>query len=120
MSWSYITNGIDLGNGSVRKTSTGAWEISAGPRQRSVYGNGYFESTASNYNESINLGGTDGQGRGLVLGTGSWAGIYENGVEAAATCCRTPSEIIPAHATGDRYRCGDNRQTEVCEIQSRA
>jgi YD repeat-containing protein len=101
VSWSYITNGIDLGNGSVRKTSTGTWDFSAGPRQQLMYGPGYFESTASNYNHSINLGSLDGQGRALVAGTGGWAAVYENGQEVANTY---PIQNITAHAAGDRYR----------------
>ncbi|MGH9968613.1 MAG: Ig-like domain-containing protein, partial [Pyrinomonadaceae bacterium] len=104
VSWSSITNGIDLGSGSVRKTSTGVWDFSAGVAQQLVYGSGYFESTASYYNQSINLGGTDGAGRAIVVGTGGWAGIYENGVEVAATYGHIPSETFGAHAAGDRYR----------------
>lgn len=99
--WSSITNGIDLGNGSVRKTSTGAWDFSAVGRQQLVFGSGYFESTASYWNHSINLGGSDGAGRSLVVGTGGWAAIYENGAEVANT---SPLGNITPHAAGDRYR----------------
>jgi hypothetical protein len=102
VSWAYVTNGIDLGNGSVRKTSTGAWDFAAGLRQQLVYGNGYFESTAASYIEAINLGGADGASRSLIAGTGGWADISENGQEVAATCCS--SQIIPVHVAGDRYR----------------
>jgi YD repeat-containing protein len=101
VTWSYITNGIDLGNGSVRKTSTGVWDFSAGPRQQLVYGSGYFESTASYWNHSINMAGADGAGRALVVGTGGWAAIYENGQEVANTY---PTQNISPHVAGDRYR----------------
>ncbi len=101
VTWSYINNGIDLGNGSVRKTSTGAWDFSAGPKQQLVYGNGYFESTASYWNHSISVGGTDSASSALVVGTGGWAAIYENGAEVANTY---PAQNIAAHAAGDRYR----------------
>lgn len=101
VTWSYITNGIDLGNGSVRKTSTGAWDFSSGPHQYLVYGNGYFESTASYFNQSISLGGADSLGRALVVGTGGWAAINENGQEVAST---SPLNNLTAHVAGDRYR----------------
>jgi|GEM_PF-1178544 len=101
VTWSYINNGIDLGNGSVRKTSTGAWDFSAGPKQQLVYGNGHFESTASYWNHSISVGGTDSTSGALVVGTGGWAAIYENGAEVANTY---PTGNIAAHAAGDRYR----------------
>jgi len=101
VSWSYITNGIDLGNGSVRKTSTGAWDFGAGPKQQLVYGSGYFESTASYWNHSISANGSDGAGRVLVVGTGGWAAIYESGQEVANTY---PLQNIAPHASGDRYR----------------
>ncbi len=99
--WSYINNGIDLGNGSVRKTSTGTWDFTAGARQQLPYGNGYFESTASNFNHSLNVGGTDAASRAVLAGTGGWIAIYENGTEVAST---TPLQNITAHAAGDRYR----------------
>src|ERR1043165_4937893 len=83
--WSSITNGTDLGNGSVRKTSTGAWDFSANGLQTLLAGDGYFESTAANFNQSIGLNGANGQGRGIVIGSGGWVGIYENNVEGAAT-----------------------------------
>jgi uncharacterized repeat protein (TIGR01451 family) len=102
--WSSVTNGLDLGNGSVRKTSTGAWDFSASSLQKLLPGDGYFESTAANYNQSIGLSGSDGASRALVIGSGGWAAIYENGQEVAATCCRIPSETISPHAAGDRYR----------------
>ena len=102
--WSSITNGIDLGNGSLRKTSAGTWDFSAVARQQLVSGSGYFESTASYYNQSIALNATNGQYRYILIGTGSWAGIYEDGVEVASTCCRAPSETIAPHIPGDRYR----------------
>ena len=101
VTWSNITNGIDLGNGSVRKTSTGTWDFSASARQQMVSGPGYFESTASYWNHSINLGGIDGAGRSLVAGTGGWAAVYENNVEVAST---SPLGNLAAHAAGDRYR----------------
>jgi hypothetical protein len=101
VSWSYINNGIDLGNGSVRKTSNGTWDFSAGPRQQLVYGNGYFESTASYWNHSINIGGSNNAGGTLLAGTGGWAAIYENGQEVANT---SPLANIAPHASGDRYR----------------
>ena len=102
--WASIANGIDVGDGSVRKMSTGAWDFLASSLQTLLPGDGYFESTAANYNQSIGLSGSDGTSRAVVVGTGSWVGIYENGVEVASTCCRIPSEIIPVHAAGDRYR----------------
>src|SRR6185312_13822107 len=102
--WSSVTNGLDLGNGSVRKTSTGTWDFSANSLQKLLAGDGYFESTAANYNQSIGLSGSDGAARALVIGSGGWAAIYENGQEVASTCCRIPSEIISPHAAGDRYR----------------
>ena len=101
VSWSDITNGIDLGNGSVRKTTTGVWDFSAGPRQQLLYGSGYFESTASYFNHSINASGTDGASRALIAGTGGWAAIYENGQEVANT---SPLQNIAPQAAGDRYR----------------
>jgi YD repeat-containing protein len=104
VSWSTITNGIDLGAGSVRKTSTGAWDFSAGITQQLVYGSGYLESTASYYNQSFIVGGSDGTWGAIVVGTGGWAAIYENNVEVAATSGHGPSETIGAHAAGDRYR----------------
>src|SRR5574341_864805 len=104
VSWSSITNGIDLGNGSVRKTSTGVWDFSASIAQQLVYSNGYFESTASYYNQSIAATGSDGVGRALIVGTGGWAGIYENGVEVAGTYGHEPAATFAPHAAGDRYR----------------
>ncbi|HEX7333220.1 MAG TPA: Ig-like domain-containing protein [Pyrinomonadaceae bacterium] len=101
VTWSSISNGIDLGNGSVRKTSTGTWDFSSVARQQMVFGPGHFESTASYWNHSINLGGTDGAGRALLAGTGGWAAIYENGAEVAST---SPLGNLTAHAAGDRYR----------------
>ncbi len=101
VTWTNITNGTDLGNGSVRKTSTGTWDFSASARQQLVFGPGYFESTASYWNHSINVGGIDGAGRSLVAGTGGWAAIYENNVEVAST---SPLGNLGAHAAGDRYR----------------
>jgi len=110
VTWSYITNGIDLGNGSVRKTTTGVWDFSAGPKQQLVWGNGFFESTASYYNHSIGTGGSDGAGGALVVGTGGWAAIYENGQEVADTY---PIQNLAGHVAGDRYRleisCGKLR-----------
>jgi YD repeat-containing protein len=102
--WSAITNGIDLGNGSVRKTSSGAWDFYSGSLQTLLAGDGYFESTAATYNQSINLGGTDGSGRAVVIGSGGWVGIYENNVLVAATSSNPPVPIISAHIAGDRYR----------------
>ena len=102
--WSLISNGIDLGNGSVRKTSTGTWDFLAVPAQKLLPGDGYFESTSASFNQSIAIDAADGQSRYILIGTGGWAGIYENGTEIASTCCRAPSETIPAHLTGDRYR----------------
>src|SRR5262245_32549461 len=102
--WSSITNGTDLGNGSVRKTSTGAWDFNANGLQSLLAGDGYFESTAANFNQSIGLNGANGQSRGIVIGSGGWAGIYENNVEVAATYGHIPSETITPHAAGDRYR----------------
>ena len=99
--WTTITNGLSLGNGSVRKTSTGAWDFSAIATQTLLRGDGYFESTASMYNQSITLGGADAASRALVVGSGGWAAIQENGVEVANT---SPLQNITAHATGDRYR----------------
>ena len=101
VSWSSITNGIDLGNGSVRKTSTGAWDFGAWSRQQLVDGSGYFESTASGFNESISLGGADGQARSLIAGTGGWFAAHENGQEVANT---SPLQNITPHGAGDRYR----------------
>jgi len=102
--WLSITNGTDLGGGSVRKTSTGAWDFYASSLQTILPGDAYFESTAANFNQSISLVGADGNSRGIVVGSGGWVGIYENGQEVAATCCHIPSEIISPHAAGDRYR----------------
>jgi uncharacterized repeat protein (TIGR01451 family) len=102
--WSSIANGLDLGNGSLRKTSTGTWDFTATSLQKLLAGDGYFESTAANYNQYINLFGSDGSSRTLVIGTGGWASISENGQEVAATCCRGASETISPHAPGDRYR----------------
>jgi YD repeat-containing protein len=102
--WSSITNGTDLGNGSVRKTSTGAWDFTANALQTLLPGDGYFESTAANFNQSIGVNGANGQGRAIVIGSGGWAGIYENNVEVAGTYGHIPSETITPHAAGDRYR----------------
>jgi YD repeat-containing protein len=102
--WSSISNGIDLGNGSVRKTSSGAWDFYSGSLQTLLPGDGYFESTAATYNQSINLSGTDGSGRAVVIGSGGWVGIYENNVLVAATSSNPPVPIISAHIAGDRYR----------------
>jgi hypothetical protein len=102
--WSSITNGIDLGNGSVRKTSTGAWDFNAAAIQTLLPGDGYFESTAASFNQSIAVSGVNGQQRAIIIGSGGWAGIYENGVEVAGTYGHIPSETITPHATGDRYR----------------
>lgn len=102
--WSSISNGLDLGGGSVRKTSTGDWDFSANSLQTILPGDGYFESTAANYNQSINLGGSDGSGRAVVIGSGGWVGIYENNQLVAATSSNPPVPIISAHAAGDRYR----------------
>ncbi len=102
--WSSISNGTDLGNGSVRKTSTGVWDFLAIAAQKLLPGDSYFESTTASFNQSIAIDAADGQSRYILIGTGGWAGIYENGVEIASTCCRAPSETIPVHLTGDRYR----------------
>lgn len=101
VTWASIVNGTNLGNGSVRKTSTGAWDFSANAAQTLLRGDGYFESTASLYNQSITLGGSDGASRALVVGSGGWAAIYENGQEVADT---SPIGNITAHISGDRYR----------------
>src|SRR5215218_65175 len=104
-SWSSITNGTDLGNGTVRKTSTGSWDFGALATQKLFPGDSYFESTAaSSISQSMALESPDGQNRIIIVGTGTWVGIYENNVEVAATCCRAPNETIPVHAAGDRYR----------------
>lgn len=103
-SWASITNGSDLGNGTVRKTSTGVWDFSATATQTLLAGDGYFEATAANYNQSINLSGLDGVGRALVIGAGGWAAVYENGVEIASTYGHDPAHTFSAHASGDRYR----------------
>ena len=102
--WSSITNGTDLGNGSVRKTSTGAWDFSATALQTLLPGDGFFESTAANFNQSISLTGANGQGRAIVVGSGGWVGIYEGSTEVAATVGHIPSETITPHGAGDRYR----------------
>ena len=102
--WSSITNGTDLGNGSVRKTSTGAWDFSATALQTLLPGNGYFESTAANFNQSISLNGANGQSRAIVVGSGGWVGIYEGSTEVAATVGHIPAETITPHGAGDRYR----------------
>lgn len=102
--WSSITNGIDLGGGSLRKTSTGAWDFYASSLQMILPGDAYFESTAANYNQSISLMGSDGTSRSMTIGSGSWVGINEDGQEVAATCCHIPSETISPHVAGDRYR----------------
>lgn len=65
--WSSITNGSDLGTGSVRKTSTGAWDFYSNSLQTLLPGDGYFESTAANYNQSINLVGAEGSARSVVI-----------------------------------------------------
>src|SRR5829696_3333030 len=41
--WSSITNGTDLGNGSVRKKSTGAWDFTSIALQTLLVGDAYFE-----------------------------------------------------------------------------
>ena len=103
VAWASVSNGGDLGGGTVRKTSAEGWDFSAVAQERLVKGDGYFESTSSSsYHQSINLTGADGAVRGLVFGTGGWAGIYENGVAVADTCCM--ASLIPAHLAGDRYR----------------
>ena len=102
--WSSITNGTDLGNGSVRKTSTGAWDFTAIALQTLLAGDGYFESTAANFNQSISLTGANGQSRAIVVGSGGWVGIYEGSTEVAATVGHIPTETITPHAAGDRYR----------------
>jgi YD repeat-containing protein len=102
--WSSLTNGTDLGNGSVRKTSTGAWDFSATALQTLQPGDGYFESTAANFNQSISLNGANGQSRAIVVGSGGWVGIYEGSTEVAGTFGHIPSETITAHGAGDRYR----------------
>jgi len=101
VTWTSIVNGIDLGNGSVRKTSTGTWDFTASARQQLVFSPGYFESTASYWNHSINVSGSDAQGRGLLAGTGGWAAVYENNVEVAST---SPLGNLSPHTAGDRYR----------------
>src|SRR5215216_2489125 len=73
--WSVISNGTDLGNGSVRKTSTGVWDFLAVPAQKLLPGDSYFESTTSSFNQSISIDAADGQNRYIVIGTGGWAGI---------------------------------------------
>jgi YD repeat-containing protein len=103
-SWSAVTNGTNLGNGTLRKTSTGVWDFSASATQTLLAGDGYFESTAANYNQSITLNGVDGATRALIIGTGGWAGIYENGVEVAGTYGHAPGQTFSAHVAGDRYR----------------
>src|SRR5204863_353069 len=64
-------------------------------------GDGYFESTASYWNHSINLTGSDGAARSLLVGTGGWAAIYEADVEVADT---SPIGNLSPHGAGDRYR----------------
>ena len=92
-----ILVGIDLGNGSVRKTSYGSLGFLRRAQQQLVFGSGYFESTASYYNPSIGTGGSAGAGGALVVGTGGWAAIYENGQGVADTY---PIQNITGHTGG--------------------
>src|SRR6185369_15447212 len=83
---------------------TGSWDFLAIAAQKLAAGDSYFESTPSNYSQSIGFDSSDGQYRQIFIGNGSWVGIIENGVEVASTCCRAPNETIPVHIPGDRYR----------------
>jgi hypothetical protein len=104
VTWNGITHGIDAGNGTLRNTGGGA--ASASGSQTLVRGDGYFEATASGYSQQIWIAGANGGSRQIILGTGGWASIYEDGVEVAATCCSGP--IFPPHSPGSRYRCEQN------------
>ena len=101
--WSSIVNGTNLGNGSLRKTSAGTWDFSASATQTLLAGDGYVEATAANYNQSITLNGAGGD-RSIIIGSGGWAAIYENGVEVAGTYGHPPAQTFSPHASGDRYR----------------
>lgn len=56
--------------------------------------------------------GSDQRSFGLIVGADGWMAIYDNWVEVARTCCRKPSEIIPAHNPGDAYRFSLELKTE--------
>ena len=98
-----LTNGIDLGNGSLRKTSADAWDFTAHAQQQITSGNGYVEATVNSWFTGLHLVGADGAERTIWIGVSSWTGVYEDDAPVATTDGST-TPLPDVHHNGDRYR----------------
>ena len=95
-------------NGTITKTATTGWENGATITHAIATGLGSYTFTPPDNGGSAYISSPNGDSFALVIGFGNpsigvWIGLYVNGVEVASTCCRTPSETISAHVSGDSY-----------------
>jgi prepilin-type N-terminal cleavage/methylation domain-containing protein len=95
-------------NGTITKTAANGWENGATITHAIATGLGSYTFTPPNNGGSAYISSPNGDSFALVIGFGNpsigvWMGLYVNGVEVASTCCRSPSETISAHVSGDSY-----------------
>ncbi len=95
-------------NGTITKTAATGWENGATITHAIATGLGSYTFTPPNNGGSAYISSPNGDSFALVIGFGNpsigvWMGLYVNGVEVASTCCRSPSETISAHVSGDSY-----------------
>lgn len=88
--------------GTLTKTGPVGWTQGASTARGLGSGRGSFIFTPPAFNSTYYVAGPSGSGLGIQIGAGGWAGVVENGVLVAATCCMTP--LIAPHMANDSYK----------------